>query len=138
MRNVYPIRVSSGRFLGHRQRHRGKLALAVRDLLRPLRWNNMKPVDTVVTAVTSLPAGRVSVEGRLHLDGRVELIAGGSVVGPGRAAGPLSVDPTGPIVVGQALSGKGPFAELTVPYGEYGPRDAFRGLLERVTVRYAK
>lgn len=116
----------------------GNLAMAIRDLPRPLRWNNMKPMDTVVTAATPLPPGRVTVQGKLHLDGRVELTAGGSVVGTGRAAGPLSVDPTGPIVVGQALSAGGPFPELTVPYGAYGPSDAFRGVLESVTVRYAK
>jgi len=107
----------------------GRLAMAVRDIDGPPRWDTLRPRNTVVEAGEPLPLRWLEVEGRLSSGGVITLKIDGKPAGSGRCGGLLSLDPTGVISVGQF---GGPF----VPAGDYAAGNAFHGEIEIVTVRY--
>ncbi len=108
----------------------GRLSMAVADVRRPLRWNDLELQRTVVRADQPLGTDWAEVEGLLDVDGTITLRVDGAVVATGRAAGPLSIHPAGLLEAGRYQKQKYP------PMGDYAPSEAFPGQLRDLRVEF--
>ncbi len=110
----------------------GRLCMGVRDVRTPLRWDRLQATTTIARSDRPLPESLVAVEGCLDVDGTITLKVDGEPAGAGKAAGPLSVYPSGLLEAGRYTQTGFP------PIGDYAEQKDFPGAVQNITVSFSR